>query len=116
MLPAQDLVTLARSNDNDNHNEPPTQESMYNVLSRRHQLGLPYTRIGASTLVAVNPNQALNIYTEANGQLYIDLASGTPSSGRGPAPTPLEPHVFELASTMYYHMRRTELDQGVVLR
>ncbi|KAF8952087.1 hypothetical protein BGZ52_008049 [Haplosporangium bisporale] len=115
MLPAQDLVTLARSNDNDNHNEPPTQESMYNVLSRRHQLGLPYTRIGTSTLVVVNPNQALNIYTEANGQLYIDLASGATSSGGGPTPTSLEPHVFELASTMYYHMRRTELDQGVVL-
>ncbi|KAF9313481.1 hypothetical protein BG003_005119 [Podila horticola] len=118
MLPVQDLVTLARSNDN-HSNEPPTQESIYNVLSRRHQLGLPYTRIGTSTLVAVNPNQALNIYTEANGQLYIDLASGqTPSSGTGTGPTSatsLEPHVFELASTMYYHMRRTELDQGVVL-
>ncbi|KAG0349411.1 hypothetical protein BG004_006440 [Podila humilis] len=122
MLPAQDLVTLARSNDNPN--EPPTQDSMYNVLSRRHQLGLPYTRIGTSTLVAVNPNQALNIYTEANGQLYIDLTSGptSPTSATAPVPltaatstTSLEPHVFELASTMYYHMRRTELDQGVVL-
>lgn len=119
MLPAQDLVTLARSND-DHTNEPPTQESMYNVLSRRHQLGLPYTRIGTSTLVAVNPNQALNIYTEANGQLYIDLASGqSPTAGAGgptPGVTSLEPHVFELASTMYYHMRRTDQDQGVVLR
>ncbi|KAG0004064.1 hypothetical protein BGZ65_000982 [Modicella reniformis] len=35
----------------------------------------------------------------------------SPATGSGA----LEPHVFELASTMYYHMRRTELDQGVVL-
>jgi chitin synthase len=123
MLPAQDLVALAR-HDNKN-DEPPTQESIFNVLSRRHQLGLPYTRAGTSTILVMNPNQPLNIYTEANGQLYIDHHSAniinnnknptSPASATSTS-TPLEPHVFELASTMYYHMRRTELDQGVILR
>ncbi|KAF9089188.1 hypothetical protein BGX23_006868 [Mortierella sp. AD031] len=126
MLPAQDLVALAR-HDNKN-DEPPTQETIFSVLSRRHQLGLPYTRAGASTLLVMNPNQPLNIYTEANGQLYIDHCNNNkgstslsqqqhPASLSSPTSTTtsLEPHVFELASTMYYHMRRTELDQGVIL-
>ncbi|KAF9430565.1 hypothetical protein BGZ94_006053 [Podila epigama] len=140
LLPAQDLVVLAKSNEGKNgKHEAPTQEALYSVLTRRHQLGLPYTRIGSSTLVAMNPNQPMNIYTEANGQLYIDLTSGTTTttmmmaesgnnnnnninnsnnsnSNRNSTTTStLEPHVFELASTMYYHMRRTEQDQGVVL-
>lgn len=122
MLPAQDLVALAR-HDNKN-DEPPTQESIFNVLTRRHQLGLPYTRAGPSTLLVMNPNQPLNIYTEANGQLYIDHHaannnnnnSNKPTSPTSATTTSLEPHVFELASTMYYHMRRTEQDQGVILR
>ncbi|KAG0358136.1 chitin synthase-domain-containing protein [Gamsiella multidivaricata] len=119
MLPAQDLVALAR-HENTN-NEPPTQDKIFNVLTRRHQLGLPYTRIGTSTLIALNPNQALNIYTEATGQQYIDQAMGSSSNSSTNAPSitastsSLEPHVYELASTIYYHMRRTELDQGVVL-
>ncbi|KAF9105034.1 hypothetical protein BGX27_009841 [Mortierella sp. AM989] len=108
MQPAQDLVALARHDNN--NNDPLTQELIFNILTRRHQLGLPYTRIGASTLVAMNPNQPLNLYTDAHGQQYIDQAFSNNGNS-----TPLDPHVFELASTMYFHMRRTELDQGVVL-
>ncbi|KAI1315464.1 hypothetical protein EDD11_000745 [Mortierella claussenii] len=118
MLPVKDLVALARhdNNDNNSNNEPPTQETIFNVLTRRHQLGLPYTRIGSSTLVAMNPNQPLNMYTEANGQSYIDITNSSSSgNNNATASSSLEPHVFELASTMYYHMRRTELDQGVIL-
>jgi hypothetical protein len=120
MQPAQDLVALARHDNDDN--EPPTQETIFNVLTRRHQLGLPYTRVGTSTLVAMNPNQALNIYSDLNSQTYIDatqtgstsaLAFTSPAAGSGAS---LEPHVYELACTMYYHMRRTEQDQGVILR
>ncbi|KAF9347510.1 hypothetical protein BGX34_003095, partial [Mortierella sp. NVP85] len=112
MLPTQDLVALAR-HDNAN-NEPPTQETVFNILTRRHQLGLPYTRIGSSVLVAVNPNQTLNIYSEDTARSYLDpsLANNAPVPGSSAS---LEPHVFELAGTMYYHMRRTEQDQGVVL-
>ncbi|CAO3566593.1 unnamed protein product [Mortierella alpina] len=123
MLPAHDLVALARQ-DNPN-DEPPTQETIFNVLTRRHQLGLPYTRIGSSTLVVMNPNQPLNIYSEATAQLYLDSAGNDTGNNRdnhnhnnnisSPGTSSLEPHVYELANTMYFHMRRTELDQGVVL-
>ncbi|KAF9918653.1 hypothetical protein BX616_007083 [Lobosporangium transversale] len=116
MLPAQDLVALARhgSNDNITRDESLTQETIFNVLTRRHQLGLPYTRIGTSTLVVMNPNQSLGIYSETNSQQYIDLANGS-HGGNSPSNVALEPHVFELANTMYYHMKRTEHDQGVIL-
>ncbi|KAG0207645.1 hypothetical protein BGX28_001163 [Mortierella sp. GBA30] len=124
MLPPQDLVALARHDNN--NDEPPTQETIFNTLTRRHQLGLPYTRIGTSTLVVMNPNQPLNIYTETTAQLYVDqVVNGSNSSNNNNGdsnsnttslgPSSLDPHVFELASTVYYHMRRTELDQGVVL-
>ncbi|KAF9436264.1 hypothetical protein BGZ76_004446 [Entomortierella beljakovae] len=127
MMPAQDLVTLTR-HDNIN-NEPPTQEQVFNTLTRRHQLGLPYTRIGTSTLVAMNPNQSHNIYSEVNAQLYIDSINNNSNNNNNNSNNnsnnngnsynnniqSLEPHVFELANTMYYHMKRTELDQGVIL-
>lgn len=114
--------------------EPLTQDAIFSTLTRRHHLGLPYTRVGTSALIAVNPNQGLNIYTEANGQLYVDLAltqeqqlqqqqqqaqtraSLQQQSGSTATASSLEPHVFELATTMHFHMRRTELDQGVILR
>ncbi|KAF9184459.1 hypothetical protein BGZ50_003664 [Haplosporangium sp. Z 11] len=112
MLPAQDLVALAKHDNN--NNAPPTQETIFNVLTRRHQLGLPYTRIGFSTLVAMNPNQPLNIYSESNSQIYLDSNSQNSANNTRSNPSQ-EPHVFELASTMYYHMRQTELDQGVVM-
>ncbi|KAF9161173.1 hypothetical protein DFQ26_004795 [Actinomortierella ambigua] len=104
MVPPQDLVALA---------DQPTLEAIYDALARRNELALPYTRLGTSTLVAVNPNRPLNIYSEANGQLYIDQQKGTNSTQT--EETTLEPHVFELASTMYYHMKHTGLDQGIVL-
>ncbi|KAF9172087.1 hypothetical protein BGX21_005109 [Mortierella sp. AD011] len=121
MQPAQDLVVLTRHDNN--NNDPPTQESIFNVLTRRHQLGLPYTRIGSSVLVAVNPNQSLNLYSDATGHQYTEQAFNTSKSNNNQNSQsnnnnnipPLEPHVFELASAMYYHMRRTEQDQGVVL-
>ncbi|KAF9974787.1 hypothetical protein BGZ73_001721 [Actinomortierella ambigua] len=104
MLPPQDLVALA---------DQASLETIYNALARRNDLALPYTRIGTSTLIAVNPNRPLNIYSEANGQLYIDQQknSNTPNDEA----TALEPHVFELASNIYYHMKHTGLDQGIVL-
>ncbi|KAG0326006.1 hypothetical protein BGZ99_010300 [Dissophora globulifera] len=114
MLPAQDLVELARHDNN--NNEPPTQETIFNVLTRRHQLGLPYTRIGSSTIVVVNPNQPLNIYSDVNSQHYINGQQDPSSRDNTTAsPATLEPHVYELAGTMHYHMMRTELDQGVIL-
>ncbi|KAG0045772.1 hypothetical protein BGZ83_009004 [Gryganskiella cystojenkinii] len=144
MLPPQDLVALARQGSTSasssssspseaQDSEPLTQDAIFSALTRRHHLGLPYTRIGTSTLIVVNPNQALNIYTEANGQLYADLALNQqqqpaqaqaqtrpsllqqPSSSGTTGGSPLEPHVFELATTMHFHMKRTELDQGVIL-
>ncbi|KAG0236625.1 hypothetical protein BGW42_003041 [Actinomortierella wolfii] len=102
MTPPQDLVSLG---------DQCTLEAIYTALARRYDLALPYTRIGVSTLVAVNPNRPLNIYSEANGQLYIDQNKADSKA----EPTTLEPHVFELASTIYYHMKHTGLDQGIVL-
>jgi len=134
MLPPQDLLALARqgssSSESVQDGELLTQDALFSVLTRRHHLGLPYTRVGTSTLIAVNPNHALNIYTEANGQLYVDLAltqqqqqqqaqTQSPQQqrpGTTAATSSLEPHIFELATTMHFHMKRTELDQGVVLR
>jgi chitin synthase len=90
----------------------PNEEAVASLLQSRFKRDLPYTRLGQSTLVVVNPykpleqlnDATLNTYTEAG---YKDV------SGQNPH---LQPHVYDLATRVYFHMRRSGEDQSIVLR
>ncbi|KAG2185213.1 hypothetical protein INT44_002003 [Umbelopsis vinacea] len=89
----------------------PTEESVTTLLQSRFKRDLPYTRLGQSTLVVVNPfkplellnDAALNSYAEAG---YRDVSGQT---------IQLQPHVYDLATRVYFHMRRSGEDQSIIL-
>ncbi|XP_051990099.1 unconventional myosin-VIIa-like [Xyrauchen texanus] len=72
-------------------------------LLLRHRQGIIYTYIG-SVLVAVNPYQMLPIYTAEQVQLYHGRKLGE-----------LPPHIFAIANSCYFNMRRDQRNQCCII-
>ncbi|XP_060723716.1 unconventional myosin-VIIa [Tachysurus vachellii] len=69
----------------------------------RHRDGIIYTYTG-SILVAVNPYQLLPLYTPEQVQLYTNRRLGE-----------LPPHVFAIADSCFFNMRRNHQDQCCII-
>ena len=94
----------------------PSDDAILAVLQSRFRSDLPYTRIGSSNLVVVNPYKELANVNEASAReyeerCYRDTSIPTPSS-----PTPLQPHLYDLAARVYLLLRQKSESQAVVFR
>lgn len=90
----------------------PTEDTISNLLANRYKRNLPYTQLGYSNLIVVNPYQHLELLNDATLKSYAEIGYKDLSEKK----QSLQPHVYELATRVYFHMRRTGEDQSVILR
>ncbi|WRT65066.1 uncharacterized protein IL334_002008 [Kwoniella shivajii] len=98
------------------------EDTVLATLRERYLLSQPYTSLSPSGLVSVNPHTYLPVNGDASLQDYVaeyykinvdDETSRDADSGS--SRSRLGPHVFQLALSAYYNMRRTRQDQIVIL-
>ncbi|ORZ19792.1 chitin synthase-domain-containing protein [Absidia repens] len=92
-------------------NKGPSEDAILHLLQSRFKHGLPYTRLGHSILIAVNPYQPLDLLNDATLQSYADVCYRDLSESK----PIMQPHVYDLAAKVYFHMRRTGQDQSIIL-
>jgi len=85
------------------------------LSNARFSAGLPYTWLGTSHLLAINPCKVLSAVNNASAQEYEDCCYR--DTGLSPASAHvLQPRVSELATQMYLLMWRQRESQALVMR
>jgi chitin synthase len=90
----------------------PNEDTLLSHLQSRFRADLPYTRIGATTLVSVNPLKVLANVNDATAKEYIER-SYKETQSNGP---PMQPHLYDLAAKVYLLMTRRHAPQTVLFR
>jgi chitin synthase len=94
----------------------PSDDAILSALHSRFRADLPYTRIGASNLVVVNPYKTLANVNDLSAKEYEDRCYKDTSLPLVDSPKPLQPHVYELAAKIYLLMRRRNESQSIITR
>ncbi|KAF8589601.1 glycosyltransferase family 2 protein [Ramaria rubella] len=94
----------------------PSDDTIISVLQARFRADLPYTRIGASSLVVVNPLKVLANVNDASAQEYEERNYKDTSLPTADAPKALQPHLYDIAARIYLLMRRRSESQSVLFR
>jgi hypothetical protein len=92
--------------------ESTTDEDLTQILKARYEQDCIYTRIGDQALVSVNPNKTLSICSDDQSLNYVAEYKDT----NGQNTNQLPPHIFQLVNQTYLHMRRTGVDQSIIIR
>ena len=94
----------------------PNDDAILAVLQARFRADLPYTRVGATALVAVNPYKTLASMNDASADEYEERCYKDTSLPMADTPKPLQPHVYDLAARVYLMMRRRGESQALLTR
>jgi len=94
----------------------PTDDAILAVLQSRFRADLPYTRIGCTNLVVVNPYKTLANVNDVSAKEYEDRSYKDTSLPMVDSPRPLQPHLYDMAARMYLLMRRRNESQSLVSR
>ncbi|EMD40311.1 glycosyltransferase family 2 protein [Gelatoporia subvermispora B] len=94
----------------------PSDDSILSVLQARFRQDLPYTRVGTSHLVVVNPYKTLSNVNDASAGDYEERSYKDTSLPLPGSPAPLPPHPFDLAARVYLLMRRRNESQSIIFR
>ncbi|CAG7853145.1 Chitin synthase 6; AltName: Full=Chitin-UDP acetyl-glucosaminyl transferase 6; AltName: Full=Class-V chitin synthase 6 [Serendipita indica DSM 11827] len=92
----------------------PNDDSLLSLLHARFRHDLPFTRIGSSALVAVNPSKLIPADNEASMREIAEKAWDM--SGRWRKDGGLQAHAYEFATRIYLASRRWHQPQLVVFR
>ncbi|KAG5641699.1 hypothetical protein DXG03_004417 [Asterophora parasitica] len=94
----------------------PSDDTILAVLQARFRADLPYTRIGASNIVVVNPYKTLANVNDISAKDYEERCYKDTSLPMVDSPKPLQPHLYDLAARVYLLMRRRNESQAVLAR
>ncbi|KAG6809077.1 hypothetical protein H0H92_001693 [Tricholoma furcatifolium] len=94
----------------------PSDDTILAVLQARFRADLPYTRIGATNLVVVNPYKTLANVNDASAKEYEERCYKDTSLPMVDSPKPLQPHLYDLAARVYLLMRRRNQSQALLAR
>ncbi|KAF8627926.1 hypothetical protein AX17_006081 [Amanita inopinata Kibby_2008] len=94
----------------------PSDDAILAVLNSRFRSDLPYSRIGTTNLVLVNPYKTLANINDLSAQEYQERCYKDTSPPIDDSPRPLQPHLYEMAAKLYLLMRRRNESQAVVAR
>lgn len=94
----------------------PNDDAILSALHARFRADLPYTRIGSSNLVVVNPYKTLASVNDASAKEYEERCYKDTSLPLVDSPKPLQPHLYELAAKIYLLMRRRSQSQSIISR
>jgi chitin synthase len=97
----QDLVDLT-------HLDSIDEDNITSTLKTRFDNGSIYTKVNDSIIIAVNPYQE---HQHQESLQYVAEYKDT-SDNIGALP----PHVYQLGNQAYLHMRRTGIDQSILIR
>ncbi|KAK0443981.1 glycosyltransferase family 2 protein [Desarmillaria tabescens] len=94
----------------------PSDDAILAVLQARFRADLPYTRVGASNLVVVNPYKTLANVNDISAKEYEERCYKDTSLPMVDSPKPLQPHLYDLAARVYLVMRRRNESQALLSR
>jgi chitin synthase len=94
----------------------PSEDTILAVLQARFRADLPYTRIGSSSLLVINPYKTLANVNDVSAKEYEERSYKDTSLPMLDSPRPLQPHLYDLAARVYLLMRRRNESQAVVTR
>lgn len=94
----------------------PSDDAILAVLQARFRADLPYTRIGSTNLLVINPYKILANVNDVSAKEYEERCYKDTSLPVLDAPRPLHPHLYDVAARVYLLMRRRNESQAVVTR
>ncbi|KAF5369698.1 hypothetical protein D9615_010145 [Tricholomella constricta] len=94
----------------------PSDDAILAVLQARFRADLPYTRIGATNFVVVNPYKTLANVNDISARDYEERCYKDTSLPMVDSPKPLQPHLYDLAARVYLLMRRRSESQAILSR
>lgn len=94
----------------------PTEDAVIGVLQARFRADLPYSRVGTTNLIAVNPYKTLANVNDASAKEYEECSYLDTSLPMGDASRTLQPHLYDMAASIYLLMRRRNESQSVITR
>ena len=93
----------------------PSDDAILAVLNTRFRSDLPYSRIGTTNLLVVNPYKTLANVNDLSAREYEERCYKETSLSLASS-TLLQPHPYEFAAQIYLLMRRTKQSQSVIAR
>ena len=94
----------------------PSDDTILSVLQARFRSDLPYTRIGNTNLLVVNPYKTLANVNDVSAREYEERCYKDTSLPLPDSPRPLQPHLYDVAARVYLLMRRRNETQAVITR